>query len=291
MKNTIKIEDKLKFDICIIDAMNYCFKYFFSYKNLFDQKNRWTGLYYGYFNLLFRLKKEHPAAKIIITWDRTPSVRLKLDEFYKANREDKKDKMAKEMIQLRVMLSMYGITQLYANGYEADDVICKVVKENKNKKILIYSSDKDLFQLLTDNVFISRKKGPKFPERIYSKDEIEEDFNIIIENYTLYKAIIGDMGDNVVGVYGINKKETKRFVDFIDGEVSRIYSIKNLNKFNKIKRKIILNFAHIENNYDLVKLYDDFEFQEIEVKKDLNRLKKKFEDYGLKQALKKLEKE
>lgn len=289
MKGIIKTTNKIKFDLIAIDALNYCYKYFFVYKNLYNKNRDWTGLYYGFFQKINQLKKEHSGSKIIVAWDRESTVRKKINSDYKANRsKEKEQKMDKELKELRKMLSWYGVYQYYKNGYEADDVIAKLVDINLNKKILVLTSDKDLFQLLSENVFIARKKNAKSKERIYNKEEIEFDFNIKVENYTLYKAIIGDKGDNVFGVFRINKFEVKKFVNFIDGDVSRIYSITGMKKFKKIKSKIIMNFGKIEENYELVKLYTDFDLKNIEIKIKSDQLIKKFEKYEMKEALKEL---
>ena len=166
MKTQIKIEKKIKFNFIIMDALNYYYKYLHVYKNLFDLKENWTGLYHGFFLKIQKIKKEHSGSKIIIAWDRDPEIRKKINVLYKANRKGK-SKKDKELIELRKMLSMYGISQFYQNGYEADDIIAKIVKDNLDKKILIMSSDKDLFQLLSDNVFIARKKFSKSSEKIH----------------------------------------------------------------------------------------------------------------------------
>lgn len=285
MKNQIKIEKKIKFKFIVMDAMNYFYKYLHVHKNLFNKKGDWTGLYYGFFNKIQKLEREHPKANIFIAWDRYPSVRKKINESYKANRNFNKDKKESEQTELRKMLSMYGIFQYYQNGYEADDVIAKIVKIYIDENVLVLSSDKDLLQLLSENTYIARKESPKAKEKIYSKDEIEKNFNIKVENYTLYKAIVGDRGDNVFGVYRINKMQVKKFVNFIDGDISRIYSITRMKRFGKIRNKITMNFGRIEENYQLVKLYTDFDLKEIKRMKNTNKLIKKFKKYEMNQAL------
>lgn len=289
MKNEIKITKKIEFDLIVMDAMNYFYKYYFVHKNLFNKKKDWTGLYYGFFNKIQNLERKHKKANIIIAWDRDSTVRKQINSNYKANRGSE-DKKAKEKKELRKMLSMYSIFQYYINGYEADDVIAKIVKMNKDKIILVMSSDKDLFQLLADNVYIARKENPKAKEKIYSKEDIETSFNIKIESYTLYKAIIGDRGDNVFGIYRINKMEVKKFVNSIWGDISLIYSITRMKRFGKIKNKIIMNFGKIEENYKLVKLYTDFDLKEIKRVKNTNKLIKLFKKYEMNQALSGLKK-
>ncbi|MCK5632983.1 hypothetical protein KAH94_04490, partial [bacterium] len=206
MKNEIKIEKKTKFDLIIIDALNYCYKYIFIHSNLYNSNGDWTGLFYGFFQKIQQLEKEHPVATIVIAWDRESKVRKEINSDYKANRDgEKKQKISKELKELRKMISWYGINQFYQNGYEADDVIAKLVKINPNLIKLVMTSDKDLFQLLSENTYIARKKNAKAKERIYDKKEIEFDFNIKVENYTLFKAITGDQVDNVFGISYINR--------------------------------------------------------------------------------------
>lgn len=95
------------------------------------------------------------------------------------------------------------IRQCEANFVEADDFISYYVRHKKsNEKIVIVSTDKDLTQLISNEVIIYMPKTKSF---INTKNHTELT-GINYQNVVLKKIICGDMSDNIKGIKGVGEK-------------------------------------------------------------------------------------
>ena len=111
---------------------------------------------YGFFRMFMKILQEKPEY-LVITWD-APTKTQRHDEYpeYKANRKKMDDDFKNQVPVTKEIVEKLGIPNLVMPGYEADDIIYTLTEKygkDKNLIIDIYSSDKDLKQLLDDNVF------------------------------------------------------------------------------------------------------------------------------------------
>lgn len=94
------------------------------------------------------------------------------------------------------------IRQIICNSVEGDDLIAYYCKNKKdNEKIVIFSSDRDLTQLIKDDIAIYIPKLKKF---ITPKNDIQE-LGIPSYNIMLKKQICGDSSDNIYGIKGVGE--------------------------------------------------------------------------------------
>jgi DNA polymerase-1 len=101
------------------------------------------------------------------------------------------------------ILATTGLCQVEMAGVEADDLIASVVNKFKNKnEIFIVSSDKDLAQLLDQNI----KIYDPFKEEIVTKEIFQARRGFPVEHLPLFHALLGDASDNIPGVKGIGEK-------------------------------------------------------------------------------------
>ena len=112
---------------------------------------------------------------------------------------------------------------LKKEGFEADDVlgtISKYVREGKwsNEDIELYilSGDKDLLQLVSDNVKVCLPQGNFRNLIAYDRIETKRKFKMYPEQIVDYKAMAGDASDNIPGVKGVGSKTAlERLLYFI----------------------------------------------------------------------------
>ncbi len=103
------------------------------------------------------LKKDEDS--IIFVMDKkTTTYRNELLESYKAQRPETPEKYIQQIPYIYELVENLGIKVIAMDNYEADDVIASIVEEKKNlyDKVYIITSDKDMMQLVKDNVFILR---------------------------------------------------------------------------------------------------------------------------------------
>lgn len=207
--------------------------------------------------------------KIISVMDSTST--LLRQQFYpdykKSRRED--DSKEKEFVRenrfnLARFLSKYAIRHIMKNGYESDDIIYTLAQKLKEEyDVWIYTVDKDLMQMVEENVSIITwsAKGYTLVEH--------DDLTYLYDRFMLnsYKDIfthlvyVGDTSDSVKGVAGVGKKTISLLIDEF-GDVDSIFQnaekIKNMNMRNseKISLNISQSYDIIERNKKLIRLME-----------------------------------
>jgi 5'-3' exonuclease len=147
---------------------------------------------------------------MVFCWDgedTDKSWRHKLAKTYKENRRKKGEKPQEvkdvyiQIPHLKLLLSRMGFLQVEVPTLEADDLI-GIISTTLSKKVgrvLIYSSDKDFFQLIKKNVFLIRdltKDKSKKCAPITAK-QIEAEFGVLPKNWVKYRSFIGDKSDDI----------------------------------------------------------------------------------------------
>lgn len=289
MKTNLSKKKEKEFDLIIFDAMNTIHRFFWTMRELSDSKGRKTGMIYGIVNHLHHLKKDYPGTKIIFAWDTPADNKKKIDPEYKSTR--KKNTMPEfwnQVKEIQAILCFYGITQLYSNGYEADDIIAKLVLENENKKILIVSNDSDIKSLLQ-----YPHVKMMFGKKIWNKEDYFEEYAIEPEFIQMIKIVSGDIGDNVKGIPRINQKKLYQLCALCSGSVDLLKGLDSKIDFEleKTFNKIIENWNIIEKNKKMIALQTKCNYEEIEPNKDIKRLIAILDDYEMESLIKKIKEE
>lgn len=163
------------------------------------------------FRCIWNLRREYGSSKIIVAFDSEQSHRKLLYSDYKAGRIENLD-VQKQIKEARNLAVKGGVLNVYeAGGYEADDILgqmVQMVKKQKDKAI-IYSSDKDLYQLLTPDISI---KCPGSPSRFVHMADFEETYGIPPYKWPMMKAIMGDSSDNIPGIEGIGPVNAAKLI-------------------------------------------------------------------------------
>ena len=270
------------FDLIVIDGMNVVHKFNSIFEKFCDSKKRPTGMFYGVLNFVCSLKKKY-SAEIIFCWDTKPTSRIEIDKEYKANRDHTgKSDFYKQVDELKKLLSYYGITQYIAEGYEADDIAAKIVLDNGKKNILLVSNDNDWWQLLKNtsvNVLMHNK--------VYTKEDIEKEYNIDINSYTLYKALHGDSCDNIhSAIQKCSLDDLRAFCMACNGNIDNI----NESNDTKIKKMVSKNIETVMKNLELVTLKNSgYQLTEIKKKISKKKLITALRDYEMKALVKRIE--
>lgn len=136
------------------------------------------------------------------------------------------------------------IRQCVCDKVEADDLIAYYVLNKKpRERIVIMSNDRDLTQLISDDVIIYIQSLKKF---INTKNHtIELGYNY--QNIKLKKILCGDSSDNIKGIKGLGETTLfKNFPEFKEREVSLnevIEKAKSINEQRVSEKKKPLKWA------------------------------------------------
>ncbi len=151
---------------------------------------------------LLTVVQEHNASHLAVAFDNAyPTFRHELYPQYKSGRKEKEDLLVRDIQTLQTLLIEAEIGIVAPIGYEADDVVATLRKLAPDLPALIYSNDRDLWQLIDQTTTVlCPSKGKITP------DGVQKFWGIKAEQVTDYKGLRGDSTDNIPGVRGIGKK-------------------------------------------------------------------------------------
>jgi DNA polymerase-1 len=180
---------------------------------------------YGFVASILKLSKEFSTDKFIVCFDTETSMNnnKELNSDYKSNRPDYSTLPENEnpFIQLDYIikaLNQLNIPTIQCVDNEADDYLASIAKKYEDSyNVIIVSSDKDLLQIVSDNIQVYNAQA----KILYTKEKIKEKFNVNVEDYILYKALVGDNSDNIKGIKGVGPKTA---VKLINDRTSSVWS-------------------------------------------------------------------
>ncbi len=161
------------------------------------------------------LSKSYEASKTIVCFDFGKSYfRMDMSDEYKANRKKPKEEEEVKRYEaffevLNNLPDMLDEEVLKFRGVEADDTIAHLVmkyeEQTNYNHIWIVSSDRDLYQLVSEKTSIFNIFG----RREVTYTTMQEEMEITPDLYLLSRIIEGDKSDNIIGVEGIGPKRAQ----------------------------------------------------------------------------------
>ena len=203
-----------------------------------------TNAIYAFHNLLKKIKADlKEGDHSVVSFDtRKPSFRKQEFEEYKAQRSKAPDELVIQMPIARDLLDAMDIYWCEKDGYEGDDLAGSMayISANKNDEVVIFTSDKDFFQLLDigKNVTIRFLKKGLTEVIDYTKDNLHDLFGVYPSQICDYKGIAGDSSDNYLGIKGIGEKTTLKLLNEFHNLEEIIENAKK-DPSNKINQKLI----------------------------------------------------
>lgn len=240
------------------------------YANMMS-KDKHVGLTFGILKTIAKMR-DKGYSKFYVAWDKgggSATHRDKLLKSYKSNRK-KSTEYRKTVAVARAfaenILQLYGVEQYYHPEIEADDVIAYLIHHKIEEGIDIYTSDKDLYQLVTDDGRV----------RVYRPDtdeivNVRSEYGVAPDKIVELLAITGDKVDNIVGINSVGKKIASKYING------------GLDVLTDRQRMMIQNNQEvIRRNKKLIVLKDDIEPIKIEGEKDLEKFKEELYKCGWK---------
>ena len=198
--------------LLLVDGSSYLYRAFHALPDLRSSDGRPTGAIYGVLNMLQKLIKSERPDYLSVVFD-TPVKTFRHDIFpeYKANRQKTPEDLIAQIEPLHQAIINLGLPLIAVDGVEADDVIGTLAMEaeKKNIKTLIATGDKDMAQLVTENIHLidtmkDKRMGPA---------EVLEKFGILPERFIDYLTLAGDTSDNIPGVEKVGPKTAIKWIN------------------------------------------------------------------------------
>lgn len=213
------------------------------------------GAVMGFTNMILKLLRDYHAPYIAVIFD-AGRVTFRNDIYpdYKANRDETPEDLIPQFSIVRDATEAFDIPAIELEGYEADDLIATYARQAKEagKKVVIVSSDKDLMQLVDDNVTML----DTMKNKVIDADGVMEKFGVTPDKVIDVQALAGDSTDNVPGVPGIGVKTAAQLINEY-GSLEELLARAEEIKQPKRREKLIENAEMARISKQLVTLKQD----------------------------------
>ncbi len=277
--------------IILVDGNNLLFRSYYAtaYAGNFmnNSKGFPTNALFGFTNMMNKIINEEKPEYIIVAFDKGKTFRHDKYEVYKDGRTETPHELKIQFPLAKELLTAMGIKYYEIDNYEADDIIgtfCEYCNKDSNYIGTIISSDRDLLQLISDDVEIKLLKQKDYIR--YNQESFEAEYGIKPINVIDLKALMGDSSDNIPGVKGIGEKTALKLLHQY-GTLDGIYE--NIDQISgKLKEKLINDKDNAYMSYDLATIVknvpveiniDDIKYKNPDIPK-LNRLYEELEFYS-----------
>ncbi|BFU61049.1 MULTISPECIES: DNA polymerase I [Rodentibacter] len=249
--------------LVLVDGSSYLYRAFHAFPPLTNSVGEPTGAMYGVLNMLKSLISQVQPSHIAVVFDaKGKTFRDEIFEQYKSHRPPMPDDLRKQIQPLHDIIRALGIPLLVVEGVEADDVIgtLAVQASQVGKKVLISTGDKDMAQLVDDNIMLINTMNNSLLDR----EAVIEKYGIPPELIIDYLALMGDSVDNIPGVAGVGEKTALGLLQGI-GNMAEIYA--NLEKVadlpirgaKKLGEKLFAQKTMADLSYTLATIKTDVE--------------------------------
>lgn len=262
--------------VILVDGNNLMFRSYYatlySGSMMTNKEGFPTNALFGFVNMMNKIINEESPEYIMVAFDIGKTFRHEKYDYYKGKRDETPDDLKKQFPVAKKILNAMGIKYFELAGYEADDIIgtfAKKIDEEPEFVGTIVSSDKDLLQLISDDVDVKLLK---------QKDYIRMNKEVFFNTYGLepprmvdLKSLMGDASDNIPGVKGIGEKTAIKLLQTyhtLDGVYENLNSIKGANH-DKLERDKEMAYM----SYDIATIY-----REVPIDTSFNNIKYNHED-------------
>ena len=286
--------------VILVDGNNLMFRSYYatvySGNSMKNKEGFPTNALYGFVNMINKIITEEEPKYIMVAFDIGKTFRHDNYEEYKGGRIETPDDLKIQFPKAKEILNAMGIKYLECSGYEADDIIgtlSKMVDNNDEYIATIVSSDKDLLQLISNDVEVKLLK---------QKDHIRMNRDVFFETYGIepikmidLKALMGDASDNIPGVKGIGEKTALKLLQKYNSIENIYVNINEITGATKTKlevgkdsafmskslatiyTEVPLNITFEDIKYEanhseeLLKIYNELEFYSFIKKEQTNK--------------------
>lgn len=254
----------------IIDGNNALYRNMFGYSQLFTRlENRFVGGAFGFYFTLLKLKELYPEYTIHVVFDGWDAEKMSANPEYKSTRISNtpkfKDAFRDNLDWTKRFIQAAGFSLYHLLDREADDVIGSLARRFERegyKKVLVYSSDTDFMQLVSDTVAICTPKTSfRGHTQLTQVQDVLEKFGITEVRKTNWaRAIGGDSTDDIPSVNIFNKNQNSPHTRITSADYLPIVNTAPTLEHLKAQLKSLEPFTsfvesgQFERNYNLLTL-------------------------------------
>lgn len=191
-----------------------------------------TAGVYGFALRLIRLFEQEEPDYVAVSFDTGRTFRHEMYPDYKGTRAKMPDDLRIQIERIREMVDDFNIPRIEIDNYEADDVIGSLSRwanQEKGLAVKIITGDRDMLQLVTNTVVVSLPDRKSGQDQDYFPEDVVKRMGVRPDQIVDYKALVGDVSDNIPGVRGIGEKtaiELLNKYDTLDNVFAHLEEIK-----------------------------------------------------------------
>jgi DNA polymerase-1 len=248
--------------IALVDGNNYVYRAFHAIPLLTNSKGFPTNAIYGFTTMLMKLLRDVMPDYIVVTFDlQGPTARHEEFADYKATRKPMPDDLIPQIPFIKEVVRGFSVSVLEKQGVEADDLIGTLTGQavKKGWRTMIISGDKDLMQLVDENVTMV----DTMKDKTYDVAAVRDRFGVGPDKVVEILGLMGDTSDNIPGVPGIGPKTAQRLIEEYGSLEAVLQNSDNLRNVKlresfrqysgqaRLSRKLALIRKDIEIDFDL----------------------------------------
>lgn len=242
--------------LVLVDGSSYLYRAYHALPKLTSSRGEPTGAIHGVLSMLLKLAREQDTEHFVVVFDAPgKTFRDEIFDAYKANRPPMPDDLRLQIDPLLEAVPAMGLPMLQIEGVEADDVIGTLCRQAAadGMQVLVSTSDKDMAQLVDDNItLVNTMSGT-----VLDRDGVKKKFDVFPEQIIDYLALVGDSSDNIPGVPRVGAKTAAKWLNQYGSAASIIENAEEIT--GKVGESLRENLDQLELSQDLATIRQNVE--------------------------------
>lgn len=221
-------------EVILIDGSGYIFRAYHAIPRLSTSAGFPTNALYGFSRMLVKLLATVKSSRVVLVFDAArQTFRNDIFAGYKAHRDECPEDLVPQLPLFRQIGDALGVLTVDQRGFEADDILATLADRFSAENIpcLVVSGDKDLLQLVTDQVSV----WDPMKDRFFDARAVEEHVGVPPRLVADYLGLVGDTSDNIPGVSGIGPKTAASLISTYGGVEQILGSLNEIAKDTGIR--------------------------------------------------------
>jgi DNA polymerase I len=227
----------------IIDGNSIANRAFYALPLLSSANGLHTNAVFGFTTMLLKVLDEMKPTHILVAFDAGKIV-FRHQEYkdYKGGRQKTPGELSEQFPYIRELLDAFDIHHYELGGYEADDIIGTMTQQAEEQQIpaVIVTGDKDMLQLVSENVHVALTRKGISEIEWYTPQTIKEKYGLTPGQIVDLKGLMGDASDNIPGIPGVGEKTALKLLHEF-GTVENVLENATQVSGKKLQEKIIDN--------------------------------------------------
>jgi DNA polymerase-1 len=196
---------------------------------------------YGFITMLFKVIQDLNPTHLAVSFDVSgKTFRDDLYDKYKATRVKADQSLYDQIPLVHEVVRAFGIPIYTKEGFEADDVIGTIVEKighgpDKIESVIV-TGDMDILQLVDEHTSVYELRKGLSDIVMFDPGKVKERYGFGPEHVVDYKALRGDVSDNIPGIKGIGEKTATELIQKF-GSIEEMYE-KIRSQESEMKREL-----------------------------------------------------